>query len=194
MYMTSLSTHGCSGNNAIAFDVIQANVTVEGAPNLTFVFTQDPSLDPTVSSNLNAARVNIFYLVNMVHDIAYRYGFTESAFNFQTDNFGLGGRGNDRVDISVQAPNGFDNAQFTTLPDGVNGMMTMYIWDETDPRRDGALENDIIVHEVRRLIARASISLTTLSEHSWYHQSHDRRRDCRMPTNTGSGRAGGRLV
>ena len=31
-------------------------------------------------------------------------GFTEDAFNFQDDNFGNGGAGNDRVRVSVQAP------------------------------------------------------------------------------------------
>ncbi|PSS15399.1 hypothetical protein PHLCEN_2v3275 [Hermanssonia centrifuga] len=136
-----------AGNNAISFNIIQADVVTESASNLTFLFTQDPTLDPTVTVNLDAARVNAFYLVNSVHDIAYRYGFTESAFNFQTDNFGLGGKGNDRITISVQDGGGVNNAEFTTLPDGQNGQMRMFIWDYTVPRRDSDLENDIVVHE-----------------------------------------------
>ena len=47
-------------------------------------------------------------------DITYRYGFTESAFNFQQNNNGNGGRANDRVTISVQDSAGTDNADFTT--------------------------------------------------------------------------------
>ncbi len=137
-----------SGNNAISFNIIQADVVTESASNLTVLFTQNPTLDPTVTVNLDAARVNAFYLVNSVHDIAYRYGFTESAFNFQTDNFGLGGKGNDRITISVQDGGGVNNAEFTTLPDGQNGQMRMFIWDYTVPRRDSDLENDIVVHEV----------------------------------------------
>jgi extracellular elastinolytic metalloproteinase len=55
-----------------------------------------------------------FYVVNSIHDISYLYGFTEAAFNFQNDNFGLGGKGNDRVTISVQSSAGTDNADFST--------------------------------------------------------------------------------
>lgn len=60
-----------------------------------------------------------------------RYGFTEKAFNFQSNNFGRGGRGNDRVTVSVQDKSGLDNANFATPPDGQSGHMRMYLWDFT---------------------------------------------------------------
>lgn len=149
MIVTSISNSTYfSGNNAISFKTLQTNVTNESSDDLAFIFTQDPSSDPTTLGNLDAARTNAFYLVNSVHDIAYRYGFTESAFNFQTDNFNKGGKGNDRVLVSVQMSPGTDNAYFATMADGINGQMRLYIWDYTTPRRDGALENDIVVHEV----------------------------------------------
>ena len=69
--------------------------------------------------NVNAARVNAFYVVNSLHDIAYKYGFTEAAFNFQTNNFGKGGSGNDRVLVSVQDANGSNNADFSTPAESV---------------------------------------------------------------------------
>ena len=47
--------------------------------------------------------------MNTVHDISYIYGFTEAGFNFQNNNFNNGGRGNDRVTISVQDSAGIDN-------------------------------------------------------------------------------------
>ena len=47
--------------------------------------------------------------MNTVHDISYIYGFTEAGFNFQNNNFNLGGKGNDRVTISVQDSAGIDN-------------------------------------------------------------------------------------
>jgi extracellular elastinolytic metalloproteinase len=53
----------------------------------------------------------------MVHDIAYKYGFTESAFNFQETNFKHGGKGGDRVQLSVQNGEGFNNANFATPPE-----------------------------------------------------------------------------
>lgn len=69
-------------------------------------------------------------------------------FNFQNSNFGKGGQGGDRVKISVQSSAGMNNADFTTPPDGQSGQMRMYLWDQSNPQRDGALENDIVVHEV----------------------------------------------
>ncbi|KAF8749252.1 Fungalysin metallopeptidase (M36) [Rhizoctonia solani] len=72
----------------------------------------------TVSPNVDAARVNAFYVGNMIHDLTYRYGFTETSYNFQQNNNGLGGAQNDRVQISVQDSSGSNNAVFSTPPDG----------------------------------------------------------------------------
>ncbi|CAE6441585.1 unnamed protein product, partial [Rhizoctonia solani] len=95
----------------------------------------------------DAARVNAFYVGNMVHDLTYRYGFTETSYNFQQNNNGLGGAQNDRVQISVQDSSGSNNAVFSTPPDGQSGQMRMYLWTYTSPQGDGALENDIVTHE-----------------------------------------------
>lgn len=47
----------------------------------------------------------------------------QSAFNFQNNNFGKGGAGNDRVTISVQDAAGTNNADFATPADGQSGRM-----------------------------------------------------------------------
>ncbi|KAJ7282429.1 Fungalysin metallopeptidase-domain-containing protein [Mycena rebaudengoi] len=137
-----------SGNNAISF---QGNAATGRIPQtndgLVFEYVQDPAQEPSVAVNVGAAVVNNFYIVNTVHDITYRYGFTEAAFNFQNDNFGLGGLGHDRVSSSVQDSFGTNNAAFVTLPDGQPGFMRMFEWTFTTPHRDGAVENDIVVHE-----------------------------------------------
>ena len=39
-----------------------------------------------------------------------RYGFTEKSSNVQTNNFGRGGKGNDRITVSVQDKARIDNA------------------------------------------------------------------------------------
>ncbi|KAH9017583.1 Fungalysin metallopeptidase-domain-containing protein [Lactarius hengduanensis] len=44
-------------------------------------------------------------------------------------------------------PAGTDNADFSTPPDGQSPHMRMFLWDFTSPGRDGALENDIVIHE-----------------------------------------------
>lgn len=106
---------------------------------------------------LDAAITNLFYWVNIVHDLMHVYGFNEVAGNFQIDNFGKGGLGNDAVIANAQDGSGYNNANFATPPDGRNGKMRMfinilnplgmYIWDEAKPMRDGDLEAGIIVHE-----------------------------------------------
>lgn len=49
--------------------------------------------------------------------------------------------------MSVQDASGTNNANFATPPDGQHGQMRMFTWTYTNPQRDGALENDIVVHE-----------------------------------------------
>ncbi|KAF9254368.1 hypothetical protein L218DRAFT_968232 [Marasmius fiardii PR-910] len=155
--LTSASPNGwhdstdTAGNNVIAYkgrDNETQVTTVQSSDGLNFEYTYDPAQSPTDGQNLDAARTNAFYLMNAYHDTLYQYGFTESAFNFQNDNFGKGGLGSDRVLMSVQDFTGVDNANFATPPDGQSGQCRMYIWDRTNPNRDGAVENDIPIHEM----------------------------------------------
>ncbi|KAH9013760.1 Fungalysin metallopeptidase-domain-containing protein, partial [Lactarius hengduanensis] len=136
------STIVTAGNN------VNAGNTSETSPVLNFIYAYGLSQPPDSLNNHNAAVVNVFYVMNSVHDFTYRYGFTEATFNFQTNNFGKGGVGNDRVTVTVQDPAGTDNADnFSTPPDGQSGLMRMFLWDFTNPERDGAIENDIVIHE-----------------------------------------------
>ncbi|OBZ66603.1 Extracellular metalloproteinase mep [Grifola frondosa] len=145
------STITTAGNNVIAYKGTSdttGRTTSQSSPGLNFQYTQNPDITPAAPSNVNAARVNVFYVVNTIHDITYKYGFTEDAFNFQNNNFGIGGLGNDRVTASVQDSSCVNNAFFQTPPDGQNGHMTMCLFTVTSPSRDGALENDIVSHEM----------------------------------------------
>lgn len=51
-------------------DVTQSSLT--SSSQLSFIYKQDPTIQPSAGSNLDAARTNAFYLVNTVHDIMYR--------------------------------------------------------------------------------------------------------------------------
>lgn len=93
--------------------------SVQSSSGLNFNYSFDESQDPTTTNNLNAARVNAFYVINSIHDFAYRYGFTEAAYNFQSKNFDKGGKGGDRVMVSVHDSNGYNTATFTTPPEYV---------------------------------------------------------------------------
>ncbi|KAF5380079.1 hypothetical protein D9615_006227 [Tricholomella constricta] len=141
------SSTNTTGNNVIAF--VNSSITAQQtSAGLNFNTAYDDTKDPTDPANVAAATVNAFYVINTVHDFTYRYGFTEAAFNFQDKNFGKGGREGDSVIMSVQDESGLNNANFATPPDGQSGTCRMFIWDLTNPRRDGSVENDIIVHEM----------------------------------------------
>ncbi|KAF8156607.1 metallo proteinase 10 [Crassisporium funariophilum] len=135
-----------SGNNVLSFKGQQ--VTVQSAEGLQFTAEYNDNQEPTATANVNAARTNAFFILNTMHDFSYRYGFTESSFNFQLDNFAKGGRGQDRVLVSVQDDSGTNNANFATPPDGQSGICRMFIWDLTSPNRDGTMENDVLIHEM----------------------------------------------
>ncbi len=94
-----------------------------------------------------AAVVQLFYWCNFAHDRLYELGFTESAGNFQKDNFGRGGADNDAVFAQAQDGSGFNNANFTPARDGSPGKIQMYIFNGPTPNRDGDLDAEVILHE-----------------------------------------------
>lgn len=118
-------------------------------PNSNFSFPLDLNQAPTTEDNQKAAQANVFYWVNRYHDILYTFGFTETAGNFQTDNFTFGGSGNDAVQADVQDGSGTNNANFSTPPDGRAGRMQMYLWNSGAPQPlDGDFDQGIILHEL----------------------------------------------
>ncbi|MCC3213784.1 T9SS-dependent M36 family metallopeptidase [Chryseobacterium sp. X308] len=118
------------GNNVHAYeDTAHANApgfSPDGGAARDFNFPY--STNGTPAANQSAAITNLFYMNNKVHDIFYKFGFTESARNFQQNNFGLGGVGNDYVKAEAQDGGGTNNANFFTPPDGSSGRMQMYLW------------------------------------------------------------------
>ncbi len=107
-----------------------------------------PGDAPLTAAAQRGAVIQMFYVMNWYQSEMYRLGFTEQAFNFQTDNFGRGGTGNDRVSSEGQDSSGTNNANFSTPADGGRGRMQMFIWTGPDPDRDGTADADIIIHEV----------------------------------------------
>jgi len=102
-----------------------------------------------------------FYVANRWHDEAYALGFTEAARNFQTDNFSRGGIGGDSLSVEVQEGTGTNGASFTTGPDGQRPRAQYYVWTGPDPDRDGALDSQVVVHELthgmsNRLVGNAT--------------------------------------
>src|SRR4029077_15149650 len=81
------------------------------------------------------------------HDRLYQLGFTEAAGNFQSNNFGRGGAGNDAVQADAQDGGGFNNANFSTPPDGSAGRMQVYVFNGSSPARDGDFDAEVVLHE-----------------------------------------------
>uniref|UniRef100_A0A0W0GDM7 Extracellular metalloproteinase n=2 Tax=Moniliophthora roreri TaxID=221103 RepID=A0A0W0GDM7_MONRR len=141
-------TNTTSGNNVISFKGPQSAVTTQSADGLVFNYEYNDSLTPVQGDNVDASRTQAFYLGNKVHDILYKYGFTEAAYNFQNTNFGKGGRENDRLLMYVQYPGGVNNANIAVPPDGQSPECHMFIFTFTTPNRDGVFELSIPVHEI----------------------------------------------
>ncbi len=117
------------------------------ATNRVFDFPQNFSLSPTETNNQSSAVVQLFYWCNWVHDRLYELGFTETAGNFQSNNFGRGGFGNDALQADAQDYPGFNNANFTTFADGTAPRMQMYLFSGPFPPRDGDIDAEIVIHE-----------------------------------------------
>lgn len=135
------------GNNVYAYEdpnglnpfpTIANNFTVnnyspDGGAELKFDFPIDFTKQP--DTYVDAATTNLFYWSNIIHDVWYQYGFDEVSGNFQFDNFGKGGAGNDFVraeaqDARITSATGpqRNNANFGTPADGALPRMQMYLW------------------------------------------------------------------
>lgn len=91
--------------------------TTQQSSNNTFNYPYNTGVGPLIGGNIDAARTNAFYIANRFHDFAYKYGWTEAAYNYQQDNFGKGGKSGDRVQLSVQDAGEINNGGFLTLPE-----------------------------------------------------------------------------
>ena len=105
-----------------------------------------PFGDGTVGLNprlyMAASVTNLFYFINAAHKYYYDLGFTEGAGNFQTDNFGQGGAGNDAVLGEAQYGGFTDNASFATPPDGTAPHLRVGLWTRGTSSYTDDLDSD----------------------------------------------------
>ncbi len=129
--------------------------------NFTFPFST--TVDPRTQQP--AVVTNLFYFNNIMHDFSYNLGFTETSRNFQVNNFGRGGTGNDSVRAEAQDGSGTNNANFATPPDGSRPRMQQYLFTAPAPDRDSSVDGDVVFHEYghgisNRLIGNGSTALS----------------------------------
>ncbi len=137
------------GNNVWAQDDSNGNNGTGFSPNggASLDFDFPVNLNQAPSNYRDASIVNLFYWNNIMHDVFYQYGFDEASGNFQENNYGNGGAGSDSVNADAQDGSGTNNANFATPGDGGNPRMQMFLWNRTNPGRDGSFDNVIIAHE-----------------------------------------------
>jgi extracellular elastinolytic metalloproteinase len=147
MYTTVRGNNGVAQNN-------WANKTASEYLNLPRPVSADLkfhypySLNETdFQSYSNASVTQLFYTANMYHDLLHKLGFNEQAGNFEINNNGAGGVGNDFVFLNAQDGSAFNNANFATPPDGQAARMRMYMWNTTMPFRDCSFEAGVVIHE-----------------------------------------------
>ncbi|MGA9771960.1 MAG: M36 family metallopeptidase [Blastocatellia bacterium] len=150
-----------TGNNVEAYLDTDANNTPDNnnttglsvghasAANQDFTFPFTLGVDPRTQRP--ASVTNLFYLNNIMHDFVYRLGFTEAAGNFQTNNFGRGGTGNDSVRAEAQDGSGTNNANFATPPEGSRPRMQQFLFTQGTTSladdRDSSEDGDVVLHE-----------------------------------------------
>jgi Zn-dependent metalloprotease len=133
------------------------------SPTQDFTFPFSTTVDPRTQQA--AVVTSLFYFNNIMHDFSYRLGFTETSGNFQTNNFGRGGTGNDSVRAEAQDGSGTNNANFATPPDGQRPRMQQYLFTAATPDRDSSMDGDVVFHEYghgisNRLIGNGSTALS----------------------------------
>ncbi len=118
------------GNNVYAYEDQNAKDSPGFSPDggSARVFDFPLNLDQPPNNHLSASVTQLFYSINKSHDIFYRLGFTETARNFQNNNFGKGGLGNDEVLAESQDLSDQNNSTFYTPPEGTNPRMQMFLW------------------------------------------------------------------
>jgi extracellular elastinolytic metalloproteinase len=117
--------------------------------NQDFTFPFTLGVDPRTQRP--AIVTNLFYFINLSHDFHYQLGFTESAGNFQVNNYGRGGLGNDSCRAEAQDGSGTNNANFATPPDGSRPRMQQFLFTQGTSSladdRDSSQDGDVVFHE-----------------------------------------------
>lgn len=125
------------GNNAVAyidlgaldgFDRYVGDIMPSMNGEQSFDFAASLS-DPIGEEARKAAAVNLFYLVNWLHDDWYDNGLDETSGNAQMDNYGRGGMAGDPIFAEGQDFSGRNNANMYTPSDGSSPVMQMYLFD-----------------------------------------------------------------
>ncbi len=134
-----LAQEDADGNNGTGIRAISTGGT--GVWTFDFPYVNGVSQNAQPTTYTSAATTNLFYTANIMHDVWYKYGFTEANANFQFKNLGRGGvvtaTGDyvlaDSQDGYSQTTPTLNNANFAPTADGASPRMQMYMWTAGAP-------------------------------------------------------------
>lgn len=142
------NVHAYADRNADNAPDVGGDAEPDGGAGLDFTGALVPiDLNLHPSNYVQASIANLFYWNNIIHDVLYEFGFDEMSGNFQVNNYGNGGLGNDDVQAEAQDGGGTCNANFGTPPDGSRPRMQMFVCGNTTPVRDGDFDHGVVTHE-----------------------------------------------
>lgn len=136
------------GNNVYAYsdqdDTNTPGYSPDGGTSRVFNFPFADGRYDNPFTYRDAAITNLFYMNNKMHDLFYKFGFTESARNFQTNNFGNGGMGGDAVNAQGFDGSGLNNSNFSPgyektvngQPQVQAGRMQIFLYDRLQTADD----------------------------------------------------------
>lgn len=143
------------GNNVHVYLDRDANNVPDGAgPDGGAALVFDYSYAPTQAPGdyFAALAANAFYWGNMAHDIFYLHGFDEAAGNFQANNYGRGGLGNDYLKMEVADGSGTNNLNWSASNDGTSPRLQMFIWTATVPNREASFDASVMLYGYGKIV------------------------------------------
>lgn len=171
-WVTARETAGnniVAGSNPLGIRFAEPVTAKSSTRDFQFPLELGPQ-SPNPTNFVDAATTNLFYWLNLSHDLFWHAGFNEASGNFQLNNFGRGGAEGDALyayaQFGVQQPfsAGINNAFYTTrtLEDGSPAMIAMFLGAGSNGViTDGSYESEVSVHEYthgvsNRLVANLS--------------------------------------
>ncbi len=132
------------GNNAYAYDGGEDyGYQPDGGNSLNFTeFAYSPIYSED-NPYKDASITNLFYWINILHDLMFEYGFTEAAGNFQNVNYSGEGISGDSVYAESQNDARECNGSFSIPPEGINPMMRIGVCGDID----GVFDSSVVIHE-----------------------------------------------
>ncbi|GLZ29470.1 hypothetical protein Lesp02_16600 [Lentzea sp. NBRC 105346] len=161
------STYANYSNFLVPADQAPRPVSATGQFNFPYQnkwgTTNGQTTPPSYVEDLNPAATNLFFHHNRIHDEFAKFGFTESAGNFQGNDPILGLVHAGAASGGAPTYTGRDNAYMLTLPDGIPPWSGMFLWEPINdafegPYRDGNFDASVIEHEYAHGLSNRYVS------------------------------------